>query len=263
MWKLLLSLPAWVANDSGHLAATIVGSHDTTAFVSVTTPDHGVVFAVNTVTRQMLWQKDHLRASAVAGDTVLGLTPQGSVQEQVTALSTADGAVRWTLTNLYQTNISPAGPGFVAVAGSDYASGKGFLRLLNAATGTDVVPTDHINTGKGGGTVRTCRYDEVSVTVCADDGASDVHQVIGLDAVSGKVLWQLPDPTANRTAPAVTTVWHGAVYGTTANGPVVLDAKTGSDRENAPGIAPVVVNAAAGLAVDPSGRTVTTYPAIG
>jgi hypothetical protein len=45
----------------------------------------------------------------------------------------------------------------------------------------------------------------------------------------------------------VTAVWHGAVYGRANDQPVVLDAKTGADREPSPGIAPVAVNAHGGV----------------
>ena len=40
------------------------------------------------------------------------------------------------------------------------------------------------------------------------------------------------------------------IYGTTSNGPVILDAKTGADRSTFPGAAPVAVNEYTGVALD-------------
>jgi hypothetical protein len=52
----------------------------------------------------------------------------------------------------------------------------------------------------------------------------------------------------------VTAAWHGAVYGTAGDKPLVLDAKTGVDREPSPGLAPAAVSGYAGF-VGPGGRT--------
>ena len=69
---------------------------------------------------------------------------------------------------------------------------------------------------------------------------SGPNRTFALDAVSAQLLWSLP--AAGRVPPQVSTAWHGAVYGTTVNGPVVVDARTGRDRNPAPGAAPVVVD---------------------
>ncbi|WP_194894619.1 hypothetical protein [Catenulispora pinisilvae] len=74
--------------------------------------------------------------------------------------------------------------------------------------------------------------------------------VVGFDAVTGKQLWTLPDTAANRTALWVTGVGHGAVYGRTYYGPVVLDAHSGVDRQDSPGVAPTVVDEYAGIALN-------------
>jgi outer membrane protein assembly factor BamB len=74
------------------------------------------------------------------------------------------------------------------------------------------------------------------------------NRVFAVDATSGAFLWQLPDSAANRVAPTVTAVWHGAVYGYTDNGPLVLDARTGADRDDSPGAAPNVVDGFVGIA---------------
>lgn len=65
--------------------------------------------------------------------------------------------------------------------------------------------------------------------------------------------------------PTVTAVWHGAVYGYTDHGPIVLDATTGADRNDHPGIAPTLVDAYAGVvaAVPPTAVAAGVYPSGG
>lgn len=84
--------------------------------------------------------------------------------------------------------------------------------------------------------------------------------MFALDATSGELLWQLP--ASGHTAPTVTAVWHGAVYGTAGGTPVVLDAKTGVDREPSPGLAPVAVSGYAGVATSAQDTSLTAYPAL-
>ncbi|MEU4823415.1 PQQ-binding-like beta-propeller repeat protein [Actinomadura sp. NPDC023710] len=92
---------------------------------------------------------------------------------------------------------------------------------------------------------------------CVSDGAETLlcngadGGIVGLDAGTLDTLWRLPSD--GRLAPKVTAFWHGAVYGTTPNGPVVLDARSGKDREVRPGAAPRVVSRYGGLVVGPEG----------
>ncbi|MGA5498650.1 hypothetical protein ACPCSP_30315 [Streptomyces cinereoruber] len=53
----------------------------------------------------------------------------------------------------------------------------------------------------------------------------------------------------------MTTAWHGRVYGRMPEGSVVLDARTGEDVEVEPGIAPVLVNEYAWLAMRDGGHS--------
>jgi outer membrane protein assembly factor BamB len=125
-----------------------------------------------------------------------------------------------------QATLAAAGPAFVAVLG-EQVDGKRFYALVHA----DGTITDR-EQGQYDGGLR-CRYDGVSVTVCAI-GVS--NPLFALDATTGKDLWQLP--ATGRIAPNVTAVWDGAVYGTAGGKPLVLDAHTGTDKETSPGLAP-------------------------
>lgn len=69
------------------------------------------------------------------------------------------------------------------------------------------------------------------MTVCSTPGQDSTATATALDSTTGRLLWQLPDKASGRIAPSVTAIWHGAVYGSTENGAVVLDARTGADRD--------------------------------
>lgn len=150
----------------------------------------------------------------------------------------------------------------MVVSGNRYADGSDFTYWVNAATGAMSPITDGYSGGNGelSPTIQ-CVYDEVSTVVCSGDDSTD-PDVFALDALSGKALWQLPDTATNRMAPAVATAWHGAVYGTTTNGPVILDARTGADRTDTPGAAPALVDGYVGLTYAKAGD-LEAYQAIG
>ena len=143
--------------------------------------------------------------------------------------------------------ITPAGPGLAVVSGrtaaTTLAAPSASLRFVDAR-GAEVRTVDVGSSY----TPPRCVWDEAATTVCGGD-----TRVFAVDATTAAPLWELPDAGANRVAPRLTTAWHGAVYGTTVNGPVVLDARTGADRDTRPGAAPVLVNAYLGLGAEASG----------
>jgi hypothetical protein len=103
-----------------------------------------------------------------------------------------------------------------------------------------------------------CRYDEQAIAIC-----SGGDWVGALDAQTGRWLWSITEG-GGRLVPIVTGAWHGVVYGRTGNGPLVLDGKTGTDRETQPGIAPSVVNSSMAIGPWPGGnRGSSSYPVIG
>ncbi|MEY9956695.1 PQQ-binding-like beta-propeller repeat protein [Streptacidiphilus sp. MAP5-52] len=248
---------AWGGAGMG-LAVTLVGVQGDVAIISVTTEDHASVYAFDLATRKLLWEQDNFMALALAGDEVIGSGGTSAsasyTRQQVTALGISNGQQRWSQLDVYNLKASTASPTLIAVTANDYNSGHGFLKLLNAATGATVQTWD----GDQAGT--TCTYDGIDTSVCSSDSA-----VFAVNPTTGALMWQLPDTAANRIAPTVTTVWHGLIYGTTASGPVVLDAKTGKDRNDSPGVAPSVVDSNVAIALDPSGtdNSVRAFAATG
>lgn len=211
----------------------------------------------STPPRALRWSKPKLFGRALVGGTVVAVQPQDetNTRQTVTGLSAVDGTAAWSLPDsLYEASVTPAGPGFAAVEGRDYGRGRATFRLLDAA-GKDVIPASQA-TGKNVAYGMRCAWDQRAVTVCTGVGI-----VLALDAGFGAELWRLPDPAANRVAPQLTAVWHGAVCGQASGRPVVLDVATGWDLTT-PAVAPVQVSATTVIAPDSTG-TLRAYPATG
>ncbi|WP_370063176.1 hypothetical protein [Streptacidiphilus sp. MAP5-3] len=249
---------AWGESGMG-LAVTLLGVDGTIAVISVTTEDHSSVYAFDLSARKLVWQQDNFMAMTLAAGNVIGSggasASSSYTRQQVTALNISTGHQSWSALDVYGLQASTASPTLVAIAANDYNSGDSFFKLLNATTGATV------QTWSSDGTdTTTCTFDDIDTTVCS--GSSTV---LAINPTTGATLWQLPDAATNRIAPTVTDVWHGLIYGTTPNGPVVLDAKTGKDRNDTPGVAPSLVDSNVALALDPAGtdNSIHAYAAIG
>lgn len=228
---------------------TVIGAQGNTL---VLTAGRQVTVGVDLTTGSVLWRNTQLQATAILGDTLLGLTaPDSSLREKVVGVGVADGATRWTAATVRDGELAAAGPGY-AVLLAEQDNGKRFYALVHP----DGTLSDRALGDYSAGL--TCRYDQAAITVCSLGTTS----VFALDATTGKLLWQLP--ATGRTAPTITAAWHGAVYGTADDRPLVLDARTGTDRETVPGLAPVAVSGYAGVASSPADpATMTAYPAAG
>ncbi|MGJ7878887.1 outer membrane protein assembly factor BamB family protein [Streptomyces rochei] len=217
---------------------------------------HGQLFGVDLDSRRKIWSApgDFQEGAVVAGGTVVGLRlDEDGTDRRVVGLDPATGEERWSESGVAAERLSAAGPKTVVASGYVVDEGDGAL-LLDAASGKEVrrFPGDSATGG-------TCRYDGVSTTVC-----THADQVAAFDAATGRERWALPDEAGTRTAPEVTLVREGLVYGTTAeNGPVVVDAATGEDVETRPGIAPYVSDGYVGIALAEEDNAVTAYRTAG
>jgi hypothetical protein len=264
-WTAQLDLPPWASRPTARLTATMVGVHGHVAVIhvaDVTAVDAGdrdsqITYGVDLDTRRPRWQRDSFDGATLAGSVVVGSEPTHPGSElRVLALTADDGKQRWTGPTGAQVDAQRAGAALVAVeTGAGARWSLQFFQAENGEPAGSTRPTE---------SPLTCRYDDTTaVTVCAPPLAGTRQLIETFDAASGTLLWQLPDTKTNRTAPVVTAVWHGAVYGRTDNGPVILDARTGADKNDSPGLAPYAVNGYVGLALDVAGHTVTAYRAVG
>ncbi|WP_432523011.1 PQQ-binding-like beta-propeller repeat protein [Kineococcus sp. SYSU DK006] len=271
-WQVTLELPQWAQEDSGSapVVKVLAASSTSSPAGEAATPDGEVVVTVDGGWKQAItwglmpeggqqrWQHEGLLQATRIGDVVLGNQANSRDNGLLSALNAADGTLRWQApagTSL--VSASTVSPTLAGVNVNDYASGDNVFQVLNAGTGT---VTDTIPTGRTGITL-ACHDDGAGTGVCGTNAGAAASAVIAYDGSAGTRLWNLPQDGSPRVAPALSTAWHGAVYGTTANGPVVLDAKTGADREVSPGAAPVLVNDRVGIAVDSEG-SVSAYTPI-
>ncbi|MFJ6722240.1 PQQ-binding-like beta-propeller repeat protein [Streptomyces sp. NPDC091259] len=253
-WRTSVPVPDWTKDVSGRLAVSVVGTAGNVAVFTITHEDvvyaASTSYAVDLTTHRVLWSRDMLKASAIAGGVVVGEERKFPTDDYSTAVGydLASGAERWRGEELYAVDMQPAGPNLVfltARSKSDYR--LTYRRFLDPATGA--VKQNGLPPGGP-----RCDHDGAAAVVCFGG-----DHVVGFDATTGATLWQLPDNAAGRIAPQVTSVWHGRVYAKTGNGTVALDARTGADMPTQPGIAPDLVNGYTGIAIDSSGDNLMAY----
>jgi hypothetical protein len=254
-----IDLPPTLGDEGRLRAAWTIGAvGDAVLVVAELGPEREpVTYAVAVPGGAVRWRAPGFAAAFVAGGNVVGAqrAPDGS---RVRALGVTDAGERWTAgTDDETVVVSRGGPSSAAAVSVAAGSGRRALTFYDVATGRP--ETRQVLPGPV-----TCRYDDRLVTVCWNAEASRPW-AIGLDGTTARPLWTLPDAAAGRVSPQVTTVWHGTVYGTTENGPVLLDARSGADVPGAgPGVAPDLVNdviGVVGATIDrPRARA---YPAVG
>jgi hypothetical protein len=225
----------------------VLGAHAGTVIVQVGAD----TVAVDLRSRRETWRRANFTAGAVAGDTVVGADAKTMFDDYtktvtVRGLAADSGKQRWQAGPYRSAAVTAGSPKVVTVTGTG-PDAKHFFRLLDAVGGK-VLDTS-VATGDSGYQIE-CMYDGATVTVCQTD---QPDRWAGAFDDNGTWLWELPDKNSNRVAPTVTAAWHGAVYGSTANGPLVLDARTGADRETRPGVTAWLVNEYVAVASPPDG----------
>ncbi len=256
-WTGQITLGTWASETTDVVAATAIGVADQLLVVGVTdgvtTKSHRAAYGFDLAGRRVVWTHEDFEPATVTGEVVVGEAGADSIgNQQVTGVSVRDGRQLWQLPTLYsdmELEIQPGGPSLIALGAGGL--GRMQVQLLDAATGKQRSVLAEIFSGL------RCWYDDRSTTVCTGESS----WVSAFDA--GQKLWELPDKAVNRIAPTVTCAWHGLVYGSTANGPLTLDARTGQDRSPSVGAAPVTVDEYGGVAVPAKGEDVFVYPAVG
>lgn len=252
-WTTDVALPAGMIEAFSDLTAAPVAVSQDVLVVRVSSRSRTATIAVDLPTRRLLWERLGYVPAVVQADVVVGGV-RGAGRSGVVALALRTGAQRWSaLAGRYSSVAVKAGGPALVVATGDNGRKARVVAMLDPRTGAVVqqAAADY--------TDADCRYDGAEVLVCF----LDRPWVTAFDARSGKALWTLPDQAGARQAPRVTAVWHGSVYGRTANGPVVLDARTGADTETSPGLAPFLVNEHIGVGRAGASRTgVQAYRAV-
>ncbi|MFJ5548584.1 PQQ-binding-like beta-propeller repeat protein [Streptomyces sp. NPDC093225] len=238
-WRMTVRPPDWAPTSYSRVTASAIGAGEGTVVITVEDDDHAVSYGVDLATHELRWTVPGLRAHAVAGGAVVGMlghtgTGADAAYSVPAGYDVQTGAQRWQGPKRDLLTMEPAGPSFVRLYGSLGISVRPGM-LLRIDTGK----AQELPAAVAG---LNCAYDGAETLVC-----SGPFTVAALDARSGRLLWELSDGKDGRTAPTVTTAWHGRVYGRTSNGPVALDARTGKDMPTQPAAAPILVNAYGGL----------------
>ncbi|MBW1598943.1 PQQ-binding-like beta-propeller repeat protein [Streptomyces sp. JJ38] len=207
--------------------------------------DH--TLGVDLTTRERVWSTE--ADGVLAGDTLVVERAESAREDRLVGLDAATGEEKWSVDAEGYGDFVGATSNLVAL--ESYSGGEGRLTFVETAEGKEVVT--HRDRDQS-----ACSYDGASVLVCGDGKRLDAYA-----ADSGKPLWSLPDESANRVAPRMTLLREGLLYGTTENGPVVLDALTGADKETEPGAAPFVTDGIAALAFAPESKRAIAFRVTG
>jgi hypothetical protein len=271
-WRTVAPLPGkpgQVPELNGNPDADFIGMAGTTAVMTIGDDQDGyTTMAFDLVDHKLLWQSASFLAEAVVGSKVIGTADTstsfilGSGQSgsddtvHLAGVSLTQGKTEWQRPeDLSQASVQEAAPGKILVEADGVLSGGEGLALLDAATGKNL-PLSSQAGNAGLDPEWTCAYAGKSVVVCNEASTAN----FAIDGITGKVLWQLPDTADNRTSLLVTAVFDGLVYGRTSSGPVVLNAETGADVNDSPGVAPLVLDPDVGIASTDAGG-LQAYPA--
>lgn len=216
----------------------------------------GTMVLLDLETHEVRWQRPSFVGVDIEGDIVAGLDGPDPGTRTPTGLGTAGGGVVWTLDPLDDAAMYDSGPGLTQITGATPADPNvPASAIVDTASGADRAAL----AGR-----YECRYDGESVIACSDAGFLDSPGTItAYDAESVEQLWQLPAPGSDQLEVKVNAVFHGALYGSTERGSLILDARTGADRVPELPIEPVAVSEYLAVADGTTVGTDVVYPASG
>jgi hypothetical protein len=265
-WSALVDAPTSEVSDGQGAITRVVGITDQAVVFTYVVDGFNETFAIDPATQKTLWRQPKYAGGTVQGDVVTGIdTPTygDDFESQVTGRGLSDGKQRWVAAKeAGELKLVGAGAETLVMSYTDYKKDVDVLLFVDPATGKPKRPAETAEASTlGSNPFDDCTYDQQSIVVCVV--GTDMQQLRAFDAASGKQLWAVPkDKNENREVPSVRAVWHGAIYGTTSNGPIVLDGTTGADKSTEVGVAPHWVSEYAGITGGDSDGPVA-YPVAG
>lgn len=248
VWRQTIAASVWVPHVVGQL-------HDTRgAGIVIDAGDLTAVLDAGSGTTW--WTAPNIQPLDVDGDVVIGVQTPDDWDWTGMGLRGTDGTQSWNA-ELGRTGAMSQPPSVMA-SGTGRAvvnNGVDAVILIDTTTGKTVAKlanTNHVPVDIG---FRACRFDGRATVVCWESpglGSDYPAQLAGFDSHDGHPLWTLTDHDPNRTTITVTCVYHGVVYGNARHGAIELDARTGSDLVDDPGLAPNQVAPGWGLDTGPS-----------
>ncbi|MCE7004786.1 PQQ-like beta-propeller repeat protein [Kibdelosporangium philippinense] len=232
-----VDLDSTISSGDGDVA--IAGVSDTSIVVTYfnDSASLGLTYAVDAATHNVRWQKDKFLASEVDSGMVVGNggKPMISSPRTLTGVAEADGAEKWsTALGGFGTTLMPISPKLVASSRKLYDSLDHQFDIVDVTTGKAVYSkfTDIPTTS---GFDIECFYDQRSIIACS--AGVTVAFAFEADSVGPNPLWEIKDE-GSRAVPSFTAAYHDLLYGTANGNPVAIDAKTGKDAPDNPGVAP-------------------------
>ncbi len=74
-----------------------------------------------------------------------------------------------------------------------------------------------------------CHADSQKTVVCGTEDGAREDEIVGFDDATGKKLWGYTAKSPGRVVPTVTAAFHGMVYATVQQKPILVNALTGQD----------------------------------
>ncbi|MFF3333037.1 PQQ-binding-like beta-propeller repeat protein [Streptomyces sp. NPDC002888] len=236
----------------------LAGSDGTVAALKIGMDTDAVTLGIALDTRKPVWTARDFAAEFLDDGVVVGVTDTNSDDSggiSVQGLKLADGAKTWTYPapELGSAKLDPVGGGLFTVEADPQRVLVESSAALVATSSGRVPDAASGLVQKSDLPLLDCWFDDRAAVVCEAGPKAAETRVVALDAKTFDELWAIEDDDTSRLQPSISTAWHGAVYGKTTNGPVVLDARTGKDRSTDPGATPYQVNAHAGVVKARSG----------
>ncbi|MGK5728538.1 outer membrane protein assembly factor BamB family protein [Streptomyces sp. URMC 124] len=241
------------ADTAAEAAPHVVGADTRHVLVSSYEPGYAqtppLSALLDTRTGRVLWTDSDFRGVDLERSAAVGVRGDGDFVGK----STSDGTQLWQRDlRLGEARTSDPGPGLTLADGVE----AGSTLLIDPATGATRLDS-------GDTSLDRCHYDGLSTTVCSGTDGTGGGAAWAVDVRTARVLWRLPDASAGRIAPEVTSAWHGVVYAE-AGQAMTLDARTGRDLHTDIGpVSPSLVNGGYGLVYDSAARAIDVYQAQG
>lgn len=232
LWTVAAPLPDGFTDDT---TITVTGADEKHVLCSVT--ESGQLpraLVVDASARTATWTAPGFQPIGLAGNRILGFrideTYESSGPLQALAVDTL--APAWTRDDLDDPANKLLTPTVLLAPGRQLGDPNTYL--LNPVDGKLIADLPNRY---------ECVSDQRDTIVC-----EGYDTLIGVDAASGRQLWQLPD--AGRVQPTLHTAFHGRVYAEATHTAVTLDTRTGADVTPDAGIAPDIVVPGFGLVTE-------------
>lgn len=208
------------------------------------------------------WTAPNFQPVGVDGDVVIDVqSADYSGDWNGIGLHGSDGTQSWNV-GFGSTGITTRHPTVVA-AGVNRAvvTDNGDTTLIDITTGKTVATLADPDPALINPGFNDCQFDGRATVVCWEVpglGADSPAAMGGFDSQDGHPLWNLTDQDPHRTTVTVTCVYNGVIYGNAKHGPVELDARSGNDLVDDPGLAPTQVAPGWGLSTDMTSKNHST-----